>query len=69
MKAIDDAFSVSVVPCAAAIVEDPENVSPLVRVSVAVPSSSPPVNDTVPVPSAAALPIASVPAEIVVPPV
>src|ERR1700722_16134609 len=65
----DDAFLLSVVPCAAAMVELPENERPFVRVSFAVVSSSSPVKETVPVPNAPAVPIAGVPAEMVAPPV
>src|SRR3984957_8162561 len=54
-----DAFTVSVVPCAAAVVEFPDNKSTFVRVSLAVASSSPPVCVKVPVPNAPPLPTAS----------
>ena len=53
--------SVSVVPCAAAVVAVPERLIPLARVSFAVPSSSPPLTLTWPAPSAPPLPNASTP--------
>ncbi len=53
--------SLSVVPCAAAIVDVPENMSVLLRVSFAAPSSSPPLIETMPAPTAAPLPKARTP--------
>jgi hypothetical protein len=54
-------FSVSVVPCSAAMVELPDNERAFVRDSLAVASSSPPLWVTVPVPRAPALPNARTP--------
>jgi hypothetical protein len=56
-----DAFSMSVFPCAAAIVTVPERLSGLLSVAVAVASSSPPLKVTVPVPNAPPLPKATRP--------
>jgi hypothetical protein len=49
-------FTVSVVPCAAAMVEVPDNARVFVKVSLAVANSSPPLWITVPVPNAPPLP-------------
>jgi hypothetical protein len=53
--------SLSVIPCAAAMVELPDNERTFVRVSFAVASSSPPLKATVPAPRAPPLPKASLP--------
>jgi hypothetical protein len=58
---MDDAFSVRVIPCAAAMVEFPEKERPFVRVSFAVASSSPALSVTSPVPNAPPLPNARAP--------